>query len=177
MNIYRHLQHLATAGVNVVHIASYEWERVLGLALGLSNHLGRPLYGWSQSTGLVRYTVDSHTVEEEDATDPLEILRRIHDGSEAAVWLLEDFQPFLREEHHQILRWLRQLARKSASPRQLVILSTPLPGLPVDLRKEVPTVELELPDVDDLRVVLEDAAAAVGSALTRTTRSSTRPAG
>src|SRR5689334_18056872 len=98
MNTYRHLQHLATAGVNVVHIASYEWERVLGLAIGLSNHLGRPLYRWSQSTGLVRCADDSHTVEDEDATDPLPILRRIHDAREAAVWLLEDFQPFLREE-------------------------------------------------------------------------------
>jgi AAA+ superfamily predicted ATPase len=78
------------------------------------------------------------------------------------VWLLEDFQPFLREEHHTLLRWLRELARLPASPRKLVVLSTPLPGLPMDLRKEIPTLELELPGVDDLRVVLQDAAAALG---------------
>jgi SpoVK/Ycf46/Vps4 family AAA+-type ATPase len=41
-----------------------------------------------------------------------------------------------------------------ASPRKVVVLSTPLPGLPVDLRKEIPTIELPLPGVDDLRFVL-----------------------
>ena len=162
MNAYQHLQHLATSGVNIIHIASYEWERVRGLAIGLSEHLNLPLYRWSQSTGLVRWAKDVDTVEDQDATDPLPFLRQIHDSGEPGIWLLEDFQPFLREEHHPILRWLRELSRMPASPRKLVILSTPLPGLPVDLRKEVPTVELELPGVDDLRVVLNDAAAALG---------------
>ena len=50
----------------------------------------------------------------------------------------------------------------SSSPRRLVLLSTPLPGLPIDLRKEIPTIELPLPGVDDLRIVLQDVAAAAG---------------
>jgi AAA+ superfamily predicted ATPase len=61
-----------------------------------------------------------------------------------------------------LLRWLREIARLPASPRKLVVLSTPLAGLPMDLRKEVPTIELDLPGVDDLRVVLHDAATALG---------------
>jgi hypothetical protein len=32
----------------------------------------------------------------------------------------------------------------------------------MDLRKEIPTIELDLPGIDDLRVVLEDAATALG---------------
>jgi len=40
----------------------------------------------------------------------------------------------------------------------LVVLGTPLPGLPVDLAKEVPTVELPLPDIEDLETVAEDVA-------------------
>lgn len=162
MDTFQHLQHLATAGVNILHIASYEWERVRGLAIGLSQHLGLELHRWSQSTGLIRCTEDAQSVEDGDATDPLAILRQIHDASEPGIWLLEDFQPFLRDEHHPILRWLRELARMPASPRKLVVLSTPLTGLPLDLRKEVPTVELALPDVNALRVVLDDAAAALG---------------
>jgi ATP-dependent 26S proteasome regulatory subunit len=102
------------------------------------------------------------SVEDDAATDPLEILKQVRASTETGAWLLEDVQPFLREEHHPVLRWLRELCRMPASPRRLVVLSTPLPMLPVDLRKEIPTIELELPGVDDLRVVLQDAAIALG---------------
>jgi ATP-dependent 26S proteasome regulatory subunit len=161
MSIYEHLLHLSRAGAPLLHIASYEWERVRGLVIGLSGELNLPLKVWSQSTGLLACDPDGDlSTEDEAATDPLEILKTVHASDEPGVWLLEDFQPFIREEHHTLLRWLRELARLPISPRKLVVLSTPLPGLPIDLRKEIPTLELELPGVEDLRVVLRDAALA-----------------
>ncbi len=162
MTAYDHLLHLSRAGASLLHIASYEWERVRGNVIGLSNALALPLHLWSQSTGLLSCDETGEiSVEDDDAIDPLEILRQVYNSEEPGVWLLEDFQPFLREEHHPLLRWLRELARMPTSPRKLVVLSTPLPGLPMDLRKEIPTIELDLPGVDDLRVVLQDAAAAL----------------
>lgn len=163
MSTFDHLLHLTRAGATLLHIASYEWERVRGHIIGLSNALELPMKVWSQSTGLVTCNEDGEvTVEDDAATDPMEMLRQIHSSDEAGVWLLEDFQPFLREEHHPLLRWLREIARLPSAPRKVVVLSTPLPGLPMDLRKEIPTIELELPGVDDLRVVLQDAAASLG---------------
>ena len=160
---FEHLFHLARAGANTLHIASFEWERVRGHVIGLANRLELPLHIWSESTGLRRCSAEGATeVEDEAQLDPLEILKQIHASDQPGVWLLEDFHPFLRETEHQIHRWLREIARIPASPRKLVVLSTPLPGLPMDLRKEVPTVELELPGIEDLRVVLTDAAAALG---------------
>lgn len=160
---YDHLFHLARAGANTLHIASFEWERVRGHVIGLANDLELPLHIWSESTGLRRCSTEGATEDEDEAQiDPMEILKQIHAADQPGVWLLEDFHPFLRETEHQIHRWLREIARMPASPRKLVVLSTPLPGLPMDLRKEVPTVELELPGIEDLRVVLTDAAAALG---------------
>lgn len=156
---YDHLLYLSQAGANVLHLASYEWERVRGLVIGLAGQQSLPLRIWSQSTGLLQCSKEGTPETEDDsATDPLEVLKQIRSSEEAGVWLLEDFQPFLREDHHPIHRWLRELARIPAFPRKIVVLSTPLPGLPVDLRKEIPTIELALPGVDDLQVVLEDAA-------------------
>jgi AAA+ superfamily predicted ATPase len=163
MSTYNHLLHLTKAGATLLHIASYEWERVRGLVTGLSIATTLPLRVWSQSTGLLACNAHGEVrVEDSGATDPLEALRQIHGSDEEGIWLLEDFQPFLREEHHPLHRWLREIARLPASPRKVVVLSTPLPGLPMDLRKEIPTIELDLPGVDDLRVVLEDAAKALG---------------
>jgi AAA+ superfamily predicted ATPase len=163
MSQFDHLLNLSKAGAPLLHIASYEWERVRGYVIGLADELSLPLRIWSQSTGLCRCEAEGQVVGEDgDATDPLEILRQIHADDAPGVWLLEDFHPFLREEHHPLLRWLRELARMPSSPRKLVILSTPLAGLPMDLRKEVPTIELELPGVDELRVVLQESARALG---------------
>ena len=157
------LLHLVQAGANVLHIASYEWERVRGQATGLVTRVGLPLRVWSQSTGIHVCDDDGKLqVIDDSALDPLEVLRSIHTSDEPGAWLLEDFQPFLREEHHTLLRWLREIARLPMTPRKIVILSTPLPGLPLDLRKEIPTVELPLPGVAELRVVLHDASAALG---------------
>lgn len=138
------------------------------MAIGLANELQLPLRTWSQSTGLRVCTEEAveTTPEERDdddeLVDPLELLRDIHRAEDPSVWLLEDFQPFLKDEHHPILRWLRELARMPNEPRKVVILSTPLPGLPLDLRKEIPTVELELPQVEELRHVLDAAADLMG---------------
>lgn len=160
---YDHLLHLARAGANLLHVASYEWERVRGHVRGIASTLEVPMRIWSQSAGILTYSAEGDAAVEDDAlTDPLALLQLIYTSDEPSVWLCEDFQPFLREEHHPILRWLRELARMPSSPRRLVVLSTPLVGLPVDLRKEIPTIELPLPGVVDLRVVLEEAATALG---------------
>lgn len=163
MSTFNQLLHLTRAGANVLHIASYEWERVRGCVIGLAKEIKLPLKVWSQSTGLLSCD-DAGAVAPSDADllDPLEVLRAVHSSDEPSVWLLEDFQPFLRDEHHGLLRWLREIARFPSRPRKLLVLSTPMSGLPMDLRKEVPTVELELPGIEDLRVVLEDAAKALG---------------
>lgn len=163
MSQFEQIHHLAKAGTNLLHIASYEWERVRGNVIGLANELELPLRVWSQSTGLFKCNEEGELViEADDATDPIELLREVFSSEEPGIWLLEDFQPFLKDEHHPVLRWLREIARLQPNPRKLVVLSTPLVGLPMDLQKEIPTIELALPGVDDLRVVLEDVAEATG---------------
>lgn len=160
---FEELLNVSRAGAPLVHIASFEWERVQGHAIGLSKNLELPLVVWSQSTGLVSCDQEGvRTPQDESAIDPLEVLLGIHGAEQEGIWLLEDFHPFLEGEHHRLLRWLREISRLPALPRKIVILSTPLPGLPMELRKEVPTIELALPDKSDLKEVLDLVAAAQG---------------
>lgn len=161
-DVYKRLLYLARAGANVVHLASHEWERVRGLEIGLSAELGLPARVWSQSRGLQQLDPSGSWREEEpDARDPLAVLERIHASPDPGIWLLEDFHPFLREEHHPIIRWVRDICRLPGVPRKLVLLGTTVSQLPQDLRKEVPTLELPLPGREELRTVLEETAAAL----------------
>lgn len=156
MDVFEHLLRLVKAGANVLHVASFEWERVRGLAIGAANELKLPLSVWSSSSGMVR--CDSNGVTEpvpEGPPDPIAVMKDVKEGQTGRVVLLEDVQPFLRSEHHEVLRWVREVCRLPGDPRRLLLLSTPMPGLPVELHKEVPTIELALPRVDELRVVCE----------------------
>jgi ATP-dependent 26S proteasome regulatory subunit len=164
MNGYQRVLTLAKAGANSLHLASYEWERVQGWAIGISLELGLPLFVWSQSMGLRRWDSqeESFKDEGEGSLDPLAVLQSIHTGNDAGIWLLEDFHPFLKEEHHQVLRWIREICRLPQQPRKLIILSTTTFSLPYDLRKEVHSIELPLPDRKEIEEVLKDVSRSLG---------------
>jgi len=163
MTTFHDLQNLCRAGATVVHVASYEWERVRGHAIGLAQTLGLPLTLWSESRGTsVRSDDGVITPEEPELIDPQELLETIHATERGGVWLLEEVHPFLAADNHALLRWIRETARLPSSPRKIVLLATHQPGLPASLQKEVPTLELPLPGVNDLRVVLDDVARDLG---------------
>jgi len=160
-DVFEKVRRLAKAGANVLHIASYEWERVQGIALGLARELKLDLHVWSASKGLeTLHMEDGLQPEDPQAADPLDVLRTIHGEERPGVWLFEDAHPYLKAEHHQVLRWIREICR-ARGPRKLVLLSTTLPDLPSDLAKEVPTVEVPLPDVEALETVCKDVATAL----------------
>jgi len=164
MNGYQRLLTLAKAGANSLHLASYEWERVQGWAIGISLELGLPLFVWSQSKGLRRWDSqeESFKGEGEGSLDPLAVLQSIHAGNDAGIWLFEDFHPFLKDEHHPVLRWIREICRLPQQPRKLIILSTTTFSLPYDLRKEVHSIELPLPDRKEIEEVLKDVSRSLG---------------
>jgi len=149
---------LVRSGCSVLHIASFEWERVRGWAIGLAGEVDAKLLVWSCSSGLLQLNEDSVNVLEEGLDDPIEAIKRLRDATKNTVLLLEDIHPYLEPHHHQVTRWIREIGRLPAEPKRLLVLSTPLAGLPISLQKEVPTLELPLPGVDDLEVVADQVA-------------------
>lgn len=156
---------LVQAGAHVVHIASFEWERVRGWCIALARELELPLQVWSSSSGLLAIHPKGEDeveveVEVKDAMlrEPIAAMEELRDAEDGLVLLLEDIHPYLVDTHHQVTRWVREMCRLPSSPRRVLVLSTPLPGLPVELQKEVPTIDLPLPGIDELEVVAEKVA-------------------
>jgi hypothetical protein len=153
---YDKASQLVQAGANVLHIASYEWERVEAWSIGLARDLGVPLQKWSCSSGLVALDAEGgSSVENEALDDPIAAMEGLKASDEGGVLLLEDIHPYLAPEHHHVTRWIREMCRLDSKPRRLLILSTPQSGLPVDLQKEVPSIDLPLPGVRELAVIAE----------------------
>ncbi len=154
---YEQLLALVKAGANVIHIASYEWERVRGWCIGLSRALELPLQVWSSSAGVLACDEEGRLdLVDDGKTEPIELMEGLREAEDGCVLLLEDIHPYL--EHHEVVRWVKETCRLPGSPRRLLVLATPLPGLPMELRKEVPTIELPLPGAEDLSLVARDVA-------------------
>jgi AAA+ superfamily predicted ATPase len=152
---------LVHAGARALHIASFEWERVRGWCIGFARDLGLTLWVWSSSSGLTELGEDgSMRTEDETMGEPIAAMQHLRDSTAGGVLLLEDVHPFLTESHHQVPRFVREMLRQKGDGRRLLVLSTPLPGLPIELQKEVPTVDLPLPGVDDLATVAREVAEA-----------------
>jgi AAA+ superfamily predicted ATPase len=163
---YDEVLRLVHSGVNVLHIASFEWERVQGWSAAVADELNLPLMVWSSSAGLLTPTAegslatadDGFCRPDEDMKKPVEAMLLLRDSDAGGVLLLEDIHPYLEPGQHEAVRWIREMCRMAPSPRRLLILSTPQPELPLDLQKEVPTIDLPFPDIDELRDVANDVA-------------------
>jgi SpoVK/Ycf46/Vps4 family AAA+-type ATPase len=159
---------LVRAGAAVIHVASFEWERVYGLCVGVAERQQFSLRSWSATRG-VQFHTDSGWVPEDDAEDAIEepserllaAIRQFRDLPERGVLLLEDVHPYL--DLPRVTRLVREMARGTEPQRRkVIVLSTPYPALPSDLQKEVPTVALPLPDVEALDKVARRVAESYG---------------
>ena len=144
---YDEVLRLVGSGVNVLHIASFEWERVQGWSTAVALDLKIPLMVWSSSAGLLTLNAangllttadDGFCPPDEGLTDPIEAMLLLRDSDSGGVLLLEDIHPYLQPDERRVVRWIREMCRMDASPRRLLILSTPQAGLLPDLQKEVP---------------------------------------
>ena len=154
----RELTDLSRAGANVIQIVSYEWERVRGEIIALGRDLRMSTWAWNYSQGLLQLHEDETAPESADRQgDPMRLLEEPEAwlGKSGGILLLEDIHPYLQPGEHQIIRWVRQWCQRRELPRGIVVLGTPVGGLPLELRKEVPTLELPLPGLGELRVVCE----------------------
>ncbi len=114
----------------------------------------RPLYQWSITDGLRRLDMDDDEIE--GLPDATLTLTTIKQRPEPAVFLLLDFQPYLR--YTMTLRLLREIVlRQDAAEHTLVLVGARI-ELPDDLAPMATRFELALPDADALaKIVREEA--------------------
>ena len=161
-SFFEQLVTLARADVPAIQIVSHEWERVRGLAAGLSRELSVPSIVWSLSRGVEKLDHDAQVAPAEPGqTDPQEVIKQHCESKDPQILLLEDAHHFYlnSDRRHELARWLREACRVRGVPRKLLVLSGPVPGLPPELTKEILSLDLPLPGQEDLLEVCRAVAA------------------
>ncbi|KKL71851.1 hypothetical protein LCGC14_2090800, partial [marine sediment metagenome] len=156
---FNELDTIIKAGAPVVEVVSYEIQRIHGFINSIAKKLNRKWYRWSQIRGLDIWDQDKKEFinKNSDIKDPEAILKAFNELEKASILILEDFHPFMESENfHEIVRYLREISFINKEQEKTLILLQPIKRIPIELIKELPLVEVELPDREILKVIFED---------------------
>ena len=157
------LQDLATlvrAATPLLVIETPEENRVIETFRHLIAQVLRPLYRWSITDGLKRLDMaeaETHDANEvEVAPDASATLVAIKRSQEAGIYLLLDFQPYLR--YSMTLRLLREICQRQDCAAHTLVLISPKFELPEELESSVTRFSLSLPDAQALAQLVREEA-------------------
>jgi len=158
------LQDLATlirATTPLIAIESAEENRVIETFRHVIAQVLRPLYRWSITDGLRRLDMaDDDAAAQEHALDiapdATGTLQSIKQASETGIYLLLDFQPYLR--YTMTLRLLREIGQRQGSAAHTLVLISPKLELPDELEALATRFSLRLPDAQALAQLVREEA-------------------
>jgi len=114
----------------------------------------RPLFRWSITDGLRRLDIGDE--DSESPPDASMTLQTIRDTKTPGVYLLLDFQPYLR--YPMTLRLMREIVLRQESAEHTLVLVGAGYELPLELLAQATRYELALPDADALAALVREEA-------------------
>ncbi|MDR1612881.1 MAG: AAA family ATPase [Planctomycetota bacterium] len=160
----RDLEVLIRSRYPVIYLVSWEEKRVLESLREIGARLGRRVVSWSCLSGLVSQAAtvgDAQEVKKAGnaaSRDPLNALREAAEWKESAIFIFNDFSPYLAPGNHAVIRAVREIAQDfTTSYKTVILLGTHL-QLPPALEKDVSVVDFPLPGTRELGALLDAAA-------------------
>lgn len=170
MNLQDEIKLYFDAHIAVINIVSNEETRILQELKELTTHkrgwpAGEGLYTWDIADQFVCLKPSTNIVfdERKEATADT-ILRIIRDYQGGATFVLKDFHQ-VWESRRGTLRGLRNLAANlpERTPRKNIIITTPEYCLPLELKGDIPVIELPKPTILEIDNILEQSVGATGA--------------
>lgn len=154
MGVNQDLTTLLRARTPLLVIESVEEGRVIDSFRHAIAQSLRPLFTWSITDGLRRIDMDDDA--EQAIPDATLTLTSIKQRTESAVFLLLDFQPYLR--YPMTLRLIREIVLRQASAEHTLVLVGSKFELPDDLQALATRFEMALPDIQALAALVREEA-------------------
>ena len=148
------LETLIKAGAKVVEIASFEWQRVHGFVNYVAEDLNVDWYSWSSVSGLKVWENGNFKTINPDCVTLPAVLDYYMKAENDMLLILEDFHAYSNNPVN--IRYLRETMRAqnyTGNYKKAIILSSPNKFIPEELSKELPVIEVELPDRDTIAVI------------------------
>ena len=162
----KNLSNLVNAGFTYIYIPSYEERRVINeinntLYKDNSVKIGRKLFVWTQTNGLMNITPGDKDNNKKDTRDAVKALEEICSDNDPALYIFTDIHVFLggaRGTHpdYLLIRKLRDIISLLQSKRKTIVFLSPKLVIPCDMEKEITVLDFDLPDMEDMINLLDD---------------------
>jgi len=154
------LDQIMDASIPLVVIETFEEKRVEDQLLNLVSQRASQLWRWSLTDGLARLSFGPQLASTQTQfNEPVELLRHIKSSTEARVFMLCDFHPYLQDQA-EVIRLIKDIALNHLSvPHTLIFVSHRL-SLPRELSRYAVRYSLALPDEDRIMEIVRDEARA-----------------
>jgi len=129
-----------------IYIVSWEEDRVLNQLTKLAEPLFSNTYIWSITKGLVPAGKDPL---EDKYKGPFAALQYIANNKERALYILQDFHPFISES--SITRQMRDLIQDLQCSGSVIAILSPKLNLPMELEKDISILDYPLPNIEDVK--------------------------
>ena len=148
------IHRLIRAGYPIIYLTSWEEKRVSDHMMILASMKMKParnFFTWSITEGYSDGPKGSG-----DATgDPIGALDRVINDTEAGLYLIKDFHPYIAERK-DVVRRIRDVYQYCRQTDKSVIFLSPVMIVPTELQKEVHVIEYALPGYEELSDVLDE---------------------
>ena len=160
----QHVANLLKARFPFIYISTWEENRLVDIIEELASREDmiktmRQVYIWSQASGM---QCNYRKVGMEELKNPKKALEFIDECNEAAIFILKDFHVYFgvpgKSVDYEIVRQLRDLSiylKNSEKPKSIIFIS-PLVLLPDELKKDITIVDLEFPEMEEIKELLDD---------------------
>ncbi|MBI3268453.1 MAG: AAA family ATPase [Planctomycetes bacterium] len=155
----------------ILYLVSYEEERAQRLLRELGSRLAKRVYFWTASEGFSERAVPADDAtpagrpaaaplafgapqpsSDEKTRFPVGALEYVVQSAERAIFVLQDFHPFLEEA--KVVRLLRDVCATLKRSFKTLIFLSPVLKVPEELAKDVTVLDLPLPDAQELSGLL-----------------------
>jgi hypothetical protein len=140
---------LLRAGYPFLYLATWEEDRWTATLSDLALAVGRGIVTWSATEGPQPRLNDNQL-----PGGPGEFLDQIDLYPSEHAFLVRDFHPYLSDP--MVVRRLRDLAQTAAAQQKTLLFMGPTLPIPVELERDFVVLDLPLPEIDDLRPILQD---------------------
>jgi len=150
----RELDTLVRARYPLVHLASWEEQRLDVILEDLARNHGKALYVWTATSGLRRIHGARYVPPLDGTKSPVEALTAVQKLAEPSLVVLKDFHPYL--EDPMVVRWVRELSYHLKTTYTTLVLLSPSLTIPPELEKDMSVLDVPLPTFEDLRQLLAE---------------------
>jgi len=142
------LEMLIRARYPVINVVSWEEQRVTAHLQHIAERRGKKIYTWSFNTGIVPCGLTERSAKKNDAAtrDPLHALDRVCESIEQAIFVFNDFHPFMNNRNYSVIRRLREVAAALKNSYKTLVIITPAMNIADDLEKDITVLDYPLPN-------------------------------